>query len=132
MEHKKRKEIVNQFQLVSQHLVMNEHLNPNHAIFGGQLLAWLDVDVYLFCTNNLRYKNMVTVSMNNVFFKNPAYLGDIIQIHARMKEIKRSSVTAYGKAIAFDPEKQSSRDIIECEITYVALNENNKPARIFS
>lgn len=75
---------------------------------------------------------MVTVSMNNVFFRAPAYLGDIIQIFARMKETKRSSVTALGKAVAFDPEKQAYRDIIECEITYVALDENGKPARIFN
>ena len=47
-----------EFSLVTQHMVMSEHLNPNHHIFGGQLLAWLDTDVYLHCTNRLRYKSM--------------------------------------------------------------------------
>jgi len=112
-------------------MVMSEHLNPNHHIFGGQLLAWLDTDVYLYCTNKLRYKSMVTVSMNNVFFKAPSYLGDIIQIYARIKAVGRSSVTAEAKAVAYDPEKQTSREIIACEVTYVAVGPNGKPVRIF-
>ncbi len=119
------------FALVSQHLVMAEHLNPNHHIFGGQLLAWLDVDVYLFCSNQLRRRKMVTVSMNNVYFKAPAYLGDIIQIYARLKDTRRSSVTAAGKAVAYDPEKQTYREIIECEVTYVAVDNHNRPVRLF-
>jgi acyl-CoA hydrolase len=120
-----------EFSLVTQHMVMSEHLNPNHHIFGGQLLAWLDTDVYLHCTNRLRYKSMVTVSMNNVYFKAPGYLGDIIQIYARIKEVRRSSVTAEGKAVAYDPEKQTSREIIACEVTYVAVGPNGRPVRLF-
>lgn len=120
-----------EFSLVTQHMVMSEHLNPNHHIFGGQLLAWLDTDVYLHCTNRLRYKSMVTVSMNNVYFKAPGYLGDIIQIYARIKEVRRSSVTAEGKAVAYDPERQTSREIIACEVTYVAVGPNGRPVRIF-
>lgn len=123
--------IKEEFSLVTQHMVMSEHLNPNHHIFGGQLLAWLDTDVYLHCTNRLRYKSMVTVSMNNVYFKAPGYLGDIIQIYARIKEVRRSSVTAEGKAVAYDPEKQTSREIIACEVTYVAVGQNGRPVRLF-
>jgi acyl-CoA hydrolase len=71
------------------------------------------------------------VSMNNVFFKAPSYLGDIIQIYARIKAVGRSSVTAEAKAVAYDPEKQMSREIIACEVTYVAVGPNGKPVRIF-
>ncbi|HRP69935.1 MAG TPA: hotdog domain-containing protein, partial [Turneriella sp.] len=84
-----------------------------------------------YCTNKLRYKSMVTVSMNNVYFRAPGYLGDIIQIYARLKEVRRSSVTAEGKAVAYDPEKQTSREIITCEVTYVAVSPTGKPVRIF-
>ena len=131
-EHRAAETIVGgEFELVTQHMVMSEHLNPNHHIFGGQLLAWLDTDVYLHCTNKVRYKSMVTVSMNNVYFKAPGYLGDIIRIYARIKEVRRSSITASGKAVAYDPEKQTAREIIECEVTYVAVSPNGRPVRIF-
>lgn len=119
------------FDLVTQHLVMSEHLNPNHHIFGGQLLAWLDVDIYLYTSDRMKYKSMVTVSMNNVYFRNPAVLGDIVRIYGQISEIRRSSVTAYGKAVAYDPEGGAIREIIECEITYVAVDKNGKPTRAF-
>lgn len=119
------------YSLVSQHLVMSEHLNPNHHIFGGQLLAWLDQDVYIHIANEIRYRKFVTVSMNNVFFRNPAFLGDIVQTYSRIKEKRRSSVTAQGKAVAYDSEHGETRAIIECEITYVALDDNGKPYRLF-
>lgn len=122
---------LSEYSVVSHHLVMTEHLNANHHIFGGQLVAWLDKDLYVFISTKMKYKRFVTLSMNNVRFRKPASLGDIIQIYAKMKEVKRSSVTALGKAVAFDPEAESHKEIIECEITFVALNEQGKPTRIF-
>ena len=120
------------YSLVTQHLVMTEHLNPNHHIFGGQLLAWLDKDLYIYIANKLRHKNFVTLGMNNVRFRNPANLGEIIKIFARVKEVKRTSVITEGKAIAYDPENQSMRDVIECEITYVALGSDKRPQKIIT
>lgn len=119
-----------EFTLVSQHLVMTEHLNPNHHIFGGQLLAWLDKDIYIHVSNVLKYKTFVTLAMNHVRFRNPAYLGEVIQIYAKIEELKRTSVTAIGKAVAYDQETGNSRDIIECQVTFVALDENGKPRKI--
>jgi acyl-CoA thioesterase YciA len=120
------------FSLVTRHLIMPNELNPNHSIFGGQLIAWLDKDLYVFLTVALKYKNMVTVGMNNVHFKNPAYLGEIIEIYASIKQIRKSSVTAYGKAMATDPTTGNSRLIIQCEITYVAIDANGRPIAVFS
>lgn len=119
------------YSLVTQHLIMTEHLNPNHVIFGGQLLAWLDVDVYLHISKLVKYKKLVTVSMANVIFRAPGHLGEHIQIHAKLKELRRSSVTAFGKAIAYDPQSEQVREIIDCEITYVAVDENGKPKGVF-
>ncbi|MDH5719932.1 MAG: acyl-CoA thioesterase [Spirochaetia bacterium] len=118
------------FLLISRHLVMPQHLNPNNHIFGGQLLAWLDKDIYIFICNKLKYRMFVTVSMHNVNFKKPAYPGEILETYGQLKLVKRTSASAYGKAVAFDPETGNSREIIACELTYVAINEKGKPVRI--
>ena len=109
---------------------MPQHLNPNHHIFGGQLLAWLDKDIYIFICNSLEYRMFVTVTMHNVYFKKPAYPGEILETYGKLKQVKRTSATAYGKAVAFDPEMRTSREIIECELTYVAIDQNGRPVRI--
>ena len=120
------------FVLVSRHLIMPNELNPNHSIFGGQLIAWLDKDLYVYLSGVVKYRNMVTVGMNNVHFKKPAYLGEVIEIYGAVHQIRKSSVTAFGKAIAKDQETGDSRLIIQCEITYVAIDENGKPVPAFS
>lgn len=121
----------NQYTLVTRHLIMPNELNPNFSIFGGQLMAWLDKDLYVFASGELKYKNMVTISMNKVYFKNPAYLGEVIEIYGALSKIRRSSVTTKGRAIAVDPETEERRTIIECEITYVAVNKDGKPQGVF-
>ena len=120
------------FSLVTRHLIMPNELNPNHSIFGGQLIAWLDMALYVYLAGVVKYRNMVTVGMNNVHFKKPAYLGEIIEIYGSVKQIRKSSITAYGKAFAVDQSTGSSRLIIQCEITYVAIDESGKPIPAFS
>lgn len=119
------------FSLISQHLVMTENLNPNHTIFGGQLLAWLDKDLYIYTSTEVKYKSLVTLSINDVRFTKPAKLGEIIQMYGKIHQIKRSSIITMGKAAAFDPETKVKKGIIECEITFVAVDSNGRPKRIF-
>ncbi|MDH4263668.1 MAG: acyl-CoA thioesterase [Spirochaetia bacterium] len=120
------------YSLITRHLIMPNELNPNHSIFGGQLIAWLDTALYVYLTGVVKYKLMVTVGMNNVHFKKPAYLGEIIEIYGSVKQVRKSSVTAYGKAIAVDASTGISRLIIQCEITYVAINDKGKPVAAFA
>lgn len=106
---------------------MPGELNPNYSIFGGQLIAWLDKDLYVFASGEVKYTRMVTYGMHNIYFKNPAFLGEIIEIYGKVTQVKKASVTVSGKAVATDPVTGNQRLIIECEITYVALDENGKP-----
>ena len=115
------------FELATKHLIMPSHLNPNSSIFGGQLLAWLDLDLYVFVAEKVRCTTMVTVSMEKVYFKNPGYLGEIIEIHGAIKKLRRTSVTVSGMAEAVNPENDSRRTIIECEVTYVSVDKRGRP-----
>ncbi len=118
------------YTMVSQHLVMNEHLNPNLRIFGGTLTAWLDKDLYMYVARELSYKKFATLTMEKIHFRSPANLGEFLQIYGKLKQVGNSSVTVYGVVLAFDPEIDLYREIIACEITYVALDESGKPAKI--
>ena len=116
--------------LITQHIVMPENLNANYHIFGGHLLAWLDKDLYIFTATKLGFSFLVTGSMNNVRFRNPAYLGEIIRFYGKIKEIRRSSVITTGLAIAFNPETEGTREIIECDITFVSVTAQGKITKI--
>ena len=117
-------------ELITQHLIMAEDLNPNYSIFGGQLLAWLDKDIYIYASTKLEFIRLATASMDKICFKKPAYLGEIIQIYGRIRKVNYSSVIAEGKAVAFNPQNKHKRDIIVCEITFVAIDNQGRVSRL--
>ncbi len=121
-----------EFELTNQHLVMPGDLNPNHTIFGGVLLAWLDVDAYLYSVSITGYTSMVTVGMDKVKFRSPARAGEIVRIYCRVKKTGRSTITVEARATVSSPKEDKSRIVIDCEITYVAIDESGKPKSIFS
>ena len=114
-------------ELASQHIVMAKDLNAHGNLFGGTILAWIDEGCAMYVMGKIKYSNIVTVNMQDVNFSSPGRLGDIVQIYAKVEKIGNSSITIYSKAIANDVAKQSLSEIIACKITYVCLDEFQKP-----
>jgi acyl-CoA hydrolase len=106
---------------VTRHIVMSRHLNPHNNIFGGVMLAWLDEASGLFVMENVGYTNFVTVSMDNVVFKQPARGGDLVTVGCRTIRTGKSSITVETLAVARNPKTGDARRIIDCNVSLVAI-----------
>ena len=80
----------------SARIVMPNDTNTLGNLMGGNLLNWMDITAAISahrCSRRL----CVTAAVNNVSFKRPIKLGDIVTIHAEVTRSFSSSMEVYMK-----------------------------------
>lgn len=69
-------------------IFMPRHLNVHGTIFGGDILLWMDRMATYTARLFTRNRNMVTLSMNNIFFKQPILASDLVEMTARVVYVR--------------------------------------------
>lgn len=73
------------------HLLMPKCLNAAGYLFGGQLLAWIDETAGIVAKRHAEM-NVVTVAVDNMYFKAGAQVNDTIVLIGRLTHVGRSSM----------------------------------------
>lgn len=73
--------------------VKPEDLNPNHSLFGGRLLQWIDEEAALYAIIQLENTKVVTKFISEINFVSSAKQGDIIEIGIEAIHFGSSSIT---------------------------------------
>ncbi|UTW48893.1 acyl-CoA thioesterase [Bacterioplanoides sp. SCSIO 12839] len=113
---------------------MTELVTPDLANFsgkmhGGELLKLLDKVAY---TCAMRYAGhyAVTLSVDNVFFKEPIYIGELVTCLATINYTGRTSMEIGIKVISENIQEKTVRHTHTCYFTMVAMGENNRPTPV--
>jgi acyl-CoA hydrolase len=114
-------------------LEMSEIMTPDMANFtgnvhGGYLLGLLDKVAYACAA---RYSGMpcVTLSVDQVFFKEPIHVGELVTCYATVNYVGKTSMEIGIKVIAENLKTQVTRHTNTCFFTMVAVDEfTKKPA----
>ncbi|WP_028297719.1 acyl-CoA thioesterase [Olivibacter sitiensis] len=106
-------------------LVLPNDTNPLNNLMGGRLLHWMDIASAISAQkhcNNI----VVTASVDNVSFRHPVKLGDVISIHAQVTRAFKTSVevrmTVYAQNIPSGTKVKTN----EAFYTFVAIDSNNQ------
>jgi acyl-CoA thioesterase YciA len=73
--------------------VKPEDLNPNHSLFGGRLLQWIDEEAVIYAIVQLENSKVVTKFISEINFINAPRQGDIIEIGIVATHFGRTSLT---------------------------------------
>ena len=65
------------------------HENKSGAIFGGDILLWMDRVATHTARHFTRNRNMVTLAMNRIFFKQPIFSRDLVNVKSRVVYVRR-------------------------------------------
>lgn len=77
----------------SRRFIKPEHLNPANALFGGQLLSWIDEEAAIFAGCQMHSQSIVTKIISEINFRTPARQGDVIEFGLEMISAGSSSIT---------------------------------------
>jgi acyl-CoA thioesterase YciA len=113
--------------LVMRVMPMPSDANGNGDIFGGCIMAQVDLAGSVL-PNRIAKGRIATVAVNQVIFKQPVSMGDLLSLYARVERIGRTSVTVHVEVYAErNPAKLEVVKVTEASLTYVAIDDQGKP-----
>ena len=118
-----------QSETIMTEVVCPNDANPMGMLQGGRLVQWMDIASAVSAQNHAE-RICVTASIDTVKFKNPAKVGDIITIKAKITRAFNSSMEIKVEAHAKKIISQKEYLINEAYFTFVALDDNANPIKI--
>ena len=113
-------------ELVIRTLAMPADTNPAGDIFGGWLLAQMDIAGGVLARARGSGR-VATIAVDSMVFHSPVFVGDVVCCYADMVRIGRTSMTVHIQAWALRDAAGERVKVTEGVFTYVAIDENRKP-----
>lgn len=115
--------------VASRYILMPDQANPYGTAFGGAIVAWMDMTAAMAAQRHCG-REVVTVSIESLSFKEPIYLGDHVVLKARVDYVGRTSLEVGVEVSRENP--YTGRKVIATtgHLTFVALDENKKPVPV--
>lgn len=114
--------------------IMNELVLPNDTntlnnLMGGRLLHWMDIAAAISAQKHCN-RTVVTASVDNVSFKQPIKLGDVVSIEARVTRSFNTSVEVRMDVWAQNIPSNTKVKSNEAYYTFVALDTEGNTVKV--
>ena len=117
-------------QLVMRVMPMPADANGNGDIFGGWIMAQVDVAGSILPARIAKGR-IATVAVNQFIFKQPVSIADLLSFYAHVERIGKTSVTVNVEVYAErNPADLQVVKVTEANLTYVAIDRNGRPRPI--
>ena len=117
-------------QLVMRVMPMPADANGNGDIFGGWIMAQVDVAGAVLPARIAKGR-IATVAVNQFVFKQPVSISDLLSFYAKVERVGRTSVTVNVEVYAErNPADLHVVKVTEANLTYVAIDIQGKPRPI--
>ncbi|MCB1938982.1 MAG: acyl-CoA thioesterase [Rhodocyclaceae bacterium] len=109
---------------------MPADLNPHGDVFGGWIMAQVDIAGAIPARTRARGR-VATVSVNSFLFKQPVSVGDLVSFYVDIVKIGRTSITVDVEVYAErHPENPVVVKVTEARLTYVAVGNDGRKREI--
>lgn len=107
-------------------LVMPPNANAMGTLFGGQLVAWMDMAASVAAMRHAR-SSVVTVAIDQLSFDRPIRVGDAVLLEARVSWVGRTSIEV--QVVVQSEDLTTGRRVLTntAFLTFVAIDADGRP-----
>ncbi len=116
-------------QLTMTVLMMPDMANFSGNVHGGTLLKYLDEVAYA-CASRYAGRYVVTLSVDQVIFREPVHVGELVTFLASVNYTGRTSMEVGVKVVTENIRERSVRHTNSSFFTMVALDHEGKPSPV--
>lgn len=110
-------------------LILPNDTNLLGNLLGGRLLHWIDISAAMVASRHSN-KTVATVAMDEVEFRHPVKMGDIVTLKARITWVGKSSMEVLVKSYAEDIKTGKIVLANKAFLTFVALDDDGKSSLV--
>ena len=106
-------------------LVLPSHTNALASVFGGQVVAWVDICAAITAQRHCG-QTAVTASIDELEFLAPIHLGQMVCLEGRINAVFGSSMEIEVVVQVEDPCTRETSLCVQALLTFVALDNDGK------
>jgi acyl-CoA hydrolase len=107
-------------------LVLPNDTNTLNNLMGGRLMHWMDI-VSAISAQKHSNRIVVTASVDNISFKHPIRLGNVVTLRAKVTRAFNSSMEVRIDVDAEDIPSGTKTDSNSAYFTFVAVDQSGRP-----
>lgn len=115
-----------QGELTARTLAMPADANPAGDIFGGWVMAQMDLSAGIRSSEYARGRT-ATVAVKEITFKRPVKVGDTLCIYTTVTRVGRTSITLYVECWARRQYSELREKVTDATFVMVALDDQGNP-----
>jgi acyl-CoA hydrolase len=110
-------------------LILPTHANSLGSVFGGQVLAWIDL-CGAICAQRHTGRTVTTAGIDELSFERPMKIGQVAQLTARVTAAFRTSVEVLVRVEGEDATTRERWPCVHAFVTYVAVDGELRPTAV--
>jgi len=117
-------------ELISTHICKASETGLHHNMFGGHMLSLIDESAVVYAMQLCDTPRMVTVMIDQLIFKKPVKVGNLIKIYGKVTDFGTTSITLYIEVRKHNVYTGNQEIVTHTHIKFVRIDEEGNPLSI--
>lgn len=113
-------------ELVIKVIAMPADTNPGGDMFGGWIVSQMDLAAWVYARKQTSAR-IVTVAIDNLVFRKPVMVGDLVICHAWLEKVGTTSIRVRVEVDVERKESLLQERVTEGSFTFVSIGADRKP-----